>query len=318
MKIGNTRVAFTEALMELANENPKIILVCADSIKVIKADKFKEKYPERTYDLGIAEQNAVAFAAGIASCGFIPFVVTYAGFITMRACEQVRSYVSYPRLNVKFIGANGGIYGGEREGVSHQFFEDLGILRTIPGITIVVPADASQVKAATKAIAKCKGPAYLRIGSGRDPEVFEKEIEFQLGKARIIFNKGNDLAIFTLGGIAKRVLKASRILEEKGINVKVIEVHTLKPLDVKLITKVLQETGAAVTVEDHNIIGGLGSAIAEVSSENCPVFIKRIGLRDIFPESGDGNVLLDNYNMGIKDIVEASGNLVRKKIRSNI
>ena len=167
----NTRVAFRDTLMELAAEDKRIVLVCADSALVVKATEFKEKYPDRFFDVGIAEQNAVCVAAGLASCGLIPFLATYSGFITMRACEQIRTFVAYPNLNVKFIGANGGMASGNREGVTHQFFEDIGILRTISGINIVVPADASQVKQAVKAAAKITGPCFIRIGSGRDPVV---------------------------------------------------------------------------------------------------------------------------------------------------
>jgi transketolase len=311
----STRVAFTESLIELAGENPNVVLVCADSVLVVKANPFIEKYPERFFDVGIAEQNAVACAAGLASCGLIPFVATYAGFITMRACEQVRTFVAYPGLNVKLIGANGGIGSGEREGVTHQFFEDIGIMRTIPGITVVVPGDASQVRQAIKAVAATEGPAYVRIGSGRDPVVFDTFTPFELGKIRILKELGNDLALFTNGFIINRVLEAARLLEMEGIKATVVEVHTLKPLDVEAIVKVLSRTGAAVTVEDHNIIGGLGSAIAETIAEEIPVPLVRVGLGDKFPESGESEQLLDHYGMSVLDIVNAAKKVLKKKAR---
>jgi transketolase len=314
MNIANTRIAFVETLLELAAGDQNICLVSSDSIKAMKADPFMEKYPERTYEVGIAEQNAVGLAAGLASCGMMPFFGTYAGFITMRACEQVRTFVCYPGLNVKFVGLNGGMAAGEREGVTHQFFEDLGILRTIPGITIVVPADASQVRHAVRAVAKVPGPAYIRLGSGRDPVTFEQDCPFELGKIRILREYGNDVAIFGNGFILPRVLEAAEKLKAGGVKATVVEVHTLRPLDVAGITGVLKKTRAAVTVEDHNINGALGSAIAEVIAEEAPCPLARIALRDVFPQSGHPDPLLDYYGIGVNDIVEAAKRSVGRKV----
>lgn len=313
IKTESTRISFTEGLMDAIVENPDIVLVCADSLKVIKGEPFKEKYPDRVIDVGIAEQNAVACAAGLASCGLVPFVATYAGFITMRACEQVRTFVAYPGLNVKFVGANGGMGSGEREGVTHQFFEDIGILRTIPGITVVVPADASQVRKAVKEVARIDGPAYIRIGSGRDPVVFENDEPFELGKIRVLRDYGNDVAIFTNGFVINRVLEAGRLLAQEGIKPIIVEVHTLKPLETDAVADILRKTGCAVTVEDHNIIGGLGSAIAETAVANFPVPVETVGLRDIYPESGESEALLDRYNIGINDVILAARKAVARK-----
>jgi transketolase len=310
---GNTRVAFRDALMELAADDPRYVLVCSDSGLVIKAQPFIETFPNRIFEVGIAEQNAVNVAAGLASCGLVPFFVTYSGFITMRACEQVRTFVAYPGLNVKMIGANGGMASGEREGVTHQFFEDIGILRTIPGITVVVPADATQVAAATKAVAQKEGPAFIRIGSGRDPMLEGDSPPFELGKARFLKQYGTDVAIFVMGFVTNRALAAAEQLQSEGIHATVVNVHTLKPLDVEAIASLLQKTGAAVTVEDHNIIGGLGSAIAEVSVEEMPAHILRIGLRDVYPESGLPEPLLDKYHIGVQDIVDAAKRVINKK-----
>ena len=319
VKQENTRVAFRDTLMELAAEDKRIVLVCADSALVVKAGDFKEKYPDRFFDVGISEQNAVCVAAGLASCGLIPFLATYSGFITMRACEQVRSFVAYPDLNVKFIGANGGMAAGNREGVTHQFFEDIGIVRTIPGINVVVPADASQVKEAVKAVAKIKGPCFIRVGSGRDPVVTDDGgAPFIFGKVRILKNDGNDVAIFAMGFVINRALEAADLLKKEGINAIVVDVHTLKPLDVESITSILQKTRAAVTVEDHNIIGGLGSAIAEVSAEEMPTHLARIGLRDVYPESGLPDPLLDKYHIGVVDIVDAAKKVITKKTGNQI
>lgn len=311
--LGNTRLAFIEALAEMTEQDPKAVLVCADSILVVKGKEFARRFPDRLIDVGIAEQNAVACAAGLAACGLIPYVATYAGFLTMRACEQVRTFVAYPGLNVKLIGANGGISAGEREGVTHQFFEDLGILRTIPGITVVVPADESQVRQAVRAIHQVPGPAYLRIGSGRDPNVHGEKIPFELGKIRILAEYGKDIALFANGFVINRALMAAEKLAQQGIRAVLADVHTLKPLDVKGIVTLLEQTGAAVTIEDHNIIGGLGSAIAETSAEHVPVPLQRVGLQDCYPRSGTPDDLLDFYHIGVQNIVEAARTVLKRK-----
>jgi transketolase len=312
-RLGNTRVAFIETLTEIVEHDPRAVLICADSVLVVKGKSFAEQHPDRFFDVGIAEQNAVACAAGMAACGLIPFVATYAGFITMRACEQVRTFVAYPGLDVKLVGANGGIGAGEREGVTHQFFEDLGIMRTIPGVTVVVPADDSQVRQATHAVFKAPGPAYLRIGSGRDPIVDCDDVPFELGRVRVLLDCGRDVALFANGFVINRALQAAEVLGKDGIRPVVVDVHTLKPLDRQAVGRILQETGAAVTVEDHNIIGGLGSAVAELSVEECPTPIIRVGLCDTYPRSGEPDALLDYYHMGVTDIVKAARTAMRKR-----
>lgn len=310
--LGNTRMAFIETMAELVQQDSRTVLICADSVLVVKGKSFAEKYPDRFIDVGVAEQNAVACASGMAACGLIPFVATYAGFITMRACEQVRTFAAYPGLSVKLVGANGGIGAGEREGVTHQFFEDLGIMRTIPGITVVVPADAEQVRHATGAIHRIEGPAYMRIGSGRDPAADCDEVPFELGKIRILADHGRDVILFACGFVINRALRAAELLRKEGIRAAVADVHTLKPLD-QGIVPLLSEAGAAVTVEDHNIIGGLGSAIAELSVSECPVVLVRLGVQDIFTRSGHSEPLLDYYHMGVKDIVEAAKTAIKRR-----
>jgi transketolase len=314
VKMESTRVAFLQGLIDVMRENPKAVVVFADSVKVFRAtEEFTTEFKGRVFDVGIAEQNAVDVAAGMASCGLMPFVATYAGFITMRACEQVRTFVAYPGLNVKFVGANGGIFGGEREGVTHQFFEDLGILRSIPGITIVVPADAQSVRQATRAVAKLNGPAYIRVGSGRDPVVFDSERAFEIGKIRVLRDGESDVALFANGPLLGRCLEAADLLQKDRIRATVAEVHTLRPLDSAGILKIMKKTRAAVTVEDHNVNGALGSAVAEVIAENGCGRLARIGLQDVFPESGEGFALLDHYKMGVKDIVAAAKQVVSTK-----
>ncbi|MFO7658901.1 MAG: transketolase C-terminal domain-containing protein [Bacteroidales bacterium] len=313
-KTESTRVGFMQGLDELAGSDERIMLVCADSLLAMRATDFVEKYPDRYIEVGIAEQNAAATSAGLAIEGLIPFFATYAGFITMRACEQIRTFIAYPKLNVKLAGVNGGIAGGEREGVTHQFFEDIGILRTIANMTILVPADADQARQAAIAAAAIQGPVYIRLGSGRDPVVFEKNTPFVPGKINILEKKGNDIALFGNGGLLLRLIEAARILSGKGIGVTLVEVHTVKPIDVEGVTRILKDCGAAVTAEDHNIIGGLGSAIMETAAENAPVPIARIGLRDRFPGSGKPDELLDYYGMSIDDIVRAAeATIARKK-----
>lgn len=311
-----SREAFASAMLQLAATDPRYVAISPDSMKAMRMVGFAEKYPKRFIELGIAEQNAVAVAAGLAACGLVPFVATYSGFITMRACEQVRTFVAYPRLNVKLIGANGGIFGGEREGVTHQFFEDLGILRSMPDMTIVVPSDASQVYAATLAIASYDGPAFLRVASGREKVIFDREVPvFELGKARKLVEYGNDVALLTCGFILSRVLAAAEILKNQGIRATVLEVHTLKPLDTEAVAAVASATGAVVTVEDHNVIGGLGSAVAEVIAEAAPATLVRVGLQDEFPVSGAAEALLDYYKMGVSDIVAAARQAMERRDR---
>lgn len=308
-----SREAFAAAMMQLAEEDPRYMAISPDSMKAMRMVEFAEKYPKRFIEVGIAEQNAVGCAAGMASCGLVPFVATYSGFITMRACEQVRTFVAYPQLNVKLVGANGGIFGGEREGVTHQFFEDLGILRSIPGMTIIVPSDPSQVFAATLAIAKYEGPAFLRVANGREEVIFENEISFELGKARKLVENGTDVALIATGFILNRVLQAAEMLKGQGIKAIVLEVHTLKPLDSDAIADVLAATGAVVTIEDHNVIGGIGSAVAEVIAEWAPASLVRVGLQDVFPESGPAEALLDCYHMSVTDIVRAARLAMEKR-----
>lgn len=306
VRMESTRVAFLETLTALMERDPRTVVVFADSVKVFRATaEFLQRFAGRVFDVGIAEQNMVATAAGLAACGLTVFAATYAGFITMRACEQVRTFVAYPGLNVKFIGANAGIFGGEREGVTHQFFEDLAIVRSIPGVTVVVPADAAEVRQATRAIAAVEGPAYLRIGSGRDPVVVEPPRPFALGKIRRLDDHGRDFAIFANGYLLSRSREAAVGLKAQGLCGRVVEVHTLRPLDVAGIAWVLEESPAAVTVEDHQINGALGSAIAEVIAEGGAGRLVRLGLQDVFPESGDAFGLLDRYGLGVKDIVRA-------------
>ena len=313
--IDSTRVGFRDALLKLAEERGDVVFVSTDSLKVVKGEPFLEKWPERVVELGIAEQNGVGVCAGLASSGLLPYICTYAGFLTMRACEQMRTFVSYPNLKVRFVGANGGLHGGNREGVSHQFIEDVGILRTLPNFTIVCPADGNQVYQAMLATVDVEGPVYIRIGSGREDKVFPDGTEFPLGKIRILQSYGTDVALFCNGFVVNRVLEAAKKLHEKDIETKVVEVATVKPLDAEGIGKVLASCRAAVTIEDHTVINGLGSAIAEVIAEGSPATLIRLGLQDCYGESGFPEELLDAYGMSIEDIMSAAEKLKEKNSR---
>lgn len=311
--VDSTRIGFRDALMHLADTRSDIVFVSTDSLKVVKGEPFLEKYPTRVVELGIAEQNGVGVSAGLAASGLLPYICTYAGFLTMRACEQMRTFVSYPNLKVRFVGANGGLHGGNREGVSHQFIEDVGILRTMPNFTIVCPADGNQVYQAMLATADVDGPVYIRIGSGREDKVFPDGTPFPFGKIRTLSDEGSDVALMCNGFVTNRVLEAAKKLKEMGIGAKVVEVATIKPLDIKGLSSVLASCKCAVTIEDHTVINGLGSAVAEVIAEGNPAYLVRLGLQDCYGESGFPEELLDAYGMSVQDIIEAAKKAIAHK-----
>jgi len=311
MKTASTRRAVTEGLLDTLEEDRSVILVSSDSVGVIKAQDLMEKYPDNVMEMGISEQAAMAASAGLASCGMKPVYVAYAVFATQRACEQFRNTVAYPGLDVKVIGANGGMGSGEREGVTHQGLEDIGIARTIPGITVLSPADAGQVRKAMKAMLTIKGPFYMRVGSGRDPVFWPEDTPFEPGKTRIFFNGGKDLVIFAHGFVLPLVKEACEILSAQGIGVRGVEVATIKPLNNGEMLDYLRDCRAALVVEDHTVIGGLGSAVAELSSEFYPKKIIRIGLEDRFSESGTPEELFEKYGITSKKIVEKALNALK-------
>ncbi len=311
--VDSTRIGFRDALLKLAGEREDVVFISTDSLKVVKGEPFLERFPDRVVELGISEQNGVGVCSGLAASGLLPYICTYAGFLTMRACEQMRTFVSYPNLKVRFVGANGGLHGGNREGVSHQFIEDVGILRGMPNFTILCPADGGQVYEAMLASVDVEGPLYIRIGSGREDKVFPDGTPFPLGKIRILSDEGDDVALLAHGFVLGRVIEAAKRLKAEGIKAKVVEVATIKPLDREGLVAVLQATGCAVTVEDHTIINGLGSAVAEVIAENVPAHLIRLGLQDVYGESGFPEELLDAYGMRIEDIVSAAKKAVAHK-----
>ncbi|MBQ3803329.1 MAG: transketolase [Oscillospiraceae bacterium] len=306
MATKSTREAAMLAIQELARQDDKIVIVSPDAVAAARATKFREEFPDRVIEVGIAEQDAVDIAAGLATTGMKPIVVSYAGFLTMRACEMIRTFIAYPGLNVKLIGLNGGMLGGEREGVTHQFYEDVGIVRSMPGVKILTPADAQQAYLAAKAMMEVDGPVYLRLGSGREPEVFPEGTPFEFGKIREVKRYGDDVAIFASGFIMDRAIKALEELHGEGVNGVLVDVSTVKPMDSQGVAEVLSRTNCAVAVEDHNIYGGMSSAICEVACHYHPCKVLRLGLRDVYPRSGKAAELLDAYGLAVSDIVKAA------------
>ena len=303
-----TREAFAQALIDLAAENDKIMFVSPDSLKAMRATEFAKLHPEQYVETGISEQGAVDAAAGLASAGLVPFVGTYAGFLTMRACEQMRTFVAYPNLNVKFVGINSGLLGGEREGVTHQFYEDLGILSNIPNYTILTPADAAQTYHAVKMATKIDGPVYVRAGSGREPDVYDKETPFGEEGIRMLKEYGNDALLLSSGFVLDRVLLAAELLKSQGINVTVGDVNILYGKNPSKILEAIAGARKIVTVEDPNVNGGLGAYISRLTAENDPKIVKRIGL-STFGESGPAKELADAYGFAPEDIAKTVAQL---------
>lgn len=289
-----TREAFAQAVTDLAQTDDRIMFVSPDSLKAMRAAEFAKRYPLQYIEVGIAEQEAVIAAAGLAACGLIPFVGTYAGFLTMRACEQMRTFVAYPNLNVKFVGINAGLLGGEREGVTHQFYEDIGILSSIPNFTVFTPADGNQAYHAVMEAAKLQGPVYVRAGSGREEDVYDKNTEFSMDGIRILEEYGNDVLLLSSGFVLNRVLESARMLEAWGVHVTVADVNIINHRDPSKVIKAIRQARRIVTVEDHNVHGGLGAYISELVVENDPKQVVRIGLTT-FGESGPAKELADCY-----------------------
>ena len=306
-----TREAYGLALAEFG-EKYDIIVFDADLSKSTKTDTFKKKFPERFFNAGIAEANMVSTAAGIASTGKTVFVSSFAMFAAGRAFEQIRNSVGYPHLNVKIGATHAGISVGE-DGATHQCLEDIGIMRTIPGMVILNPADATEAILAVEAAIKHDGPVYLRFGRLAVPELFDRaNYKFELGKG-VQLAGGTDVTIIATGLMVPEAIEAGKALAEEGISARVINIHTIKPIDKDIIAKAAKETGAIVTAEEHNIIGGLGSAVAEVLCETCPVPMLRVGTEDKFGKSGVPAVLLEEYGLTAKNIVKKAKEAIALK-----
>ena len=306
----DTRSGFGDGILEAGRKNENVVALTADLLGSMKLNAFVKEFPERFIQCGIAEANMIGVAAGLTIGGKIPFTTTFANFSTGRVYDQIRQSVAYSGKNVKICASHAGLTLGE-DGATHQILEDIGLMKMLPGMTVIVPADYNQTKAATMAIAEMDGPVYLRFGRPVWP-IFTKESDFVIGKAHVI-SEGTDVSIFACGHLVWKAIEAGRILEEKGISVEIINVHTIKPLDSVAVLASIIKTKCAVTCEEHNIIGGLGDSIAQLASKNLPIPIEFIGTNDTFGESGTPAQLLTKYGLDAPNIVEAVEKVLVRK-----
>jgi len=304
-----TRNGFGEAIVELGKENRDILVVDIDIGKSCKTGDFRKQLPDQYLNVGIAEQNGAGLAAGLATCGKIPFVVTYAAFGSMRICEMIRQEIAYPNLNVKIACSHGGLTPAN-DGASHQAIEDMGILRTIPNMTVIMPADYSSAKTLVKAAAKFNGPVYLRFTRDAVPVIYDENEEFEIGKAKLL-RDGKDVSLIANGDTVCIALQAAELLAAKGISAKVLDMHTIKPLDVDAVVSCIEQTGKIVTVEDHNILNGLGSAVAEVMAECGKGKLKRVGVLDQFGQSAPYERLLEMNGITAENVAAQAEALLK-------
>ncbi len=302
------RDGFGDEIIELGRENSKIYVIDCDIGKSCKTQPFAKELPEQYLNVGIAEQNAAGVGAGLATCGKIPFVCTYAAFGSMRMCEQIRQEMCYPMLNVKIACSHGGLTPAN-DGASHQCIEDIGIMRTLPNMTVIAPGDYYATRKLVKEATKIYGPVYLRFTRDAIPFVYDENEEFEIGKAKQL-KSGNDVTIIASGSVLHLAVQAAEQLEAEGVSVRLIDMHTIKPLDKEIVRKALEETGAVITVEDHNIINGLGSAVCEVAAELGKGRVKRMGVQDQFGESGPYYKLLEKNGVTAELIAEAAKGVV--------
>jgi transketolase len=307
-----TRAGFGEGVHELAKQNSEVVVLTADLAGSFKLGPFIKEFPDRFIEVGIAEANMIGIAAGLTIGGKIPYTTTFANFSTGRVYDQIRQSVAYSDKNVKICASHAGLTLGE-DGATHQILEDIGLMKMLPGMTVVVPCDFNQTKAATKAIADYQGPVYLRFGRPKWPN-FTKEdgSDFVIGKAQKL-SEGKDISIFACGHLVWKAIEAGKLLEAEGISVEVINLHTIKPLDVDAIVASISKTGCAVTAEEHNVIGGMGDAVAQVAAKHCPVPIEYIGTQDTFGESGTPNQLLAKYGLDTPNIFAAAKKVLGRK-----
>ncbi len=312
IKLAATREAYGKTLVEMGRKDPKIVVLDADLSVSTKTAMFAKEFPERFFDMGVAEQDMISTAAGLAACGKTVFASTFAVFGSGRAWDQVRMSVAYTRLNVKIVVTHGGITTGE-DGASHQANEDIAIMRALPNMTVIVPADAVET---AKVISECAGfygPTYIRLGRTKTPIIYESEdYDFKIGKG-VILKPGIDITIFSCGIMVSKALEAAEELKKEKIDCRVVNLHTIKPIDKELIVKCAQETGAVVTAEEHSIVGGLGGAVAEILVENTCVPMARVGIKDMFGESGKPEELLVKYGLTTQSIVDAAKTVLKRK-----
>ena len=306
-----TREAYGQALEELGAVHQDVVVLDADLSKSTKTSMFQSKYPDRFFNAGIAEQNLMGLAAGFAAAGKVPFASTFAVFATGRAYDQIRNSICYPRLNVKIAATHAGITVGE-DGGSHQALEDINLMRGLPNMTVLVPADGPEAKNAVKAAAEYEGPVYIRLGRSGVPTITDADAPFVIGKGRVM-REGSDVTLIGCGMMVAKALEAADALAEEGISAAVIDMSTIKPIDRELIVEWAKKTGAIVTAEEHNIIGGLGSAVAEVLVEKVLVPMERVGIEDVFGESGTGGELVEKYRLTAEHIVEKAKRAMARK-----
>lgn len=306
----DTRSGFGDGIAEAARTNSDIVALTADLAGSMKLQQFIKEFPERFIQCGISEANMIGIAAGLTIGGKIPYTTTFANFSTGRVYDQIRQAVAYSGKNVKICASHAGLTLGE-DGATHQILEDIGLMKMLPGMTVIVPCDYNQTKAATKAIADYKGPVYLRFGRPVWP-IFTNESDFVIGKAQY-FSQGTDVTIFACGHMVWNAIQAGVALEEKGISVEVINIHTIKPIDEEAIINSLKKTRCAVTVEEHNIIGGFGDAVAQVAAKYIPTPIEYVGTKDTFGESGTPMELLKKYGLDVPDIISAAEKVMARK-----
>ena len=295
-----TRKSYGEALLQLGKENQNVVVLDADLAGATKTDMFAKQFPDRFFDMGIAEANMMATAAGFATCGKIPYASTFAVFAAGRAYDQIRNSICYPNLNVKICATHCGVTVGE-DGATHQMIEDLSLMRTLPNMTVMSTSDDTQTKWAVKEISKIQGPVYLRLARLATPLIYDENQKFEIGKM-VQIGEGTDASIFATGVTVSEAIKAQEELKKEGINIRVIDVHTIKPIDQQMIIKCAKETKKLISIEDHNIIGGLGSAISEVLTEQYPTKLTRLGIKDTFGKSGKAEELMKYFGITKDDI----------------
>jgi transketolase len=307
----DTRSGFGAGLLELGRKNPNVVGLCADLIGSLKMGDFQKEFPDRFFQVGIAEANMIGLAAGMTIGGKIPFTGTFANFSTGRVYDQIRQSVAYSGKNVKICASHAGITLGE-DGATHQILEDIGMMKMLPHMTVINPCDFNQTKAATMAIAEHEGPVYLRFGRPTVPNFTPKDQKFEIGKA-ILLNEGTDVSIFATGHLVWEAILAGEMLEQKGINAEIINIHTIKPLDAEAILKSVAKTGCAVTAEEHQINGGLGESVAGVIARNNPLPIEMVAVMDTFGESGTPDQLMKKYGLKAENIVEKALKAIERK-----
>jgi transketolase len=307
-KTAAMRDAYGEALLELGSANERVVVVGADTTGSLKSGVFATKFPSRFFNVGIAEQNLIGVAAGLALAGKIAYAGTYAIFVPGKCVDQIRNNVAYPNLDVKIVCSHGGISVGP-DGASHQQVEDIAIMRAIPRMRVVVPADAVSTKAIVKSIAEIRGPFYVRLARPSTPVVYAEGFDYSPGKANVLL-EGDDVAILACGILVPEALKAAQSLKQKGVSASVIDIHTVKPLDSETVLKFAQRCGRVVTAEEHNVLGGMGSAVAEVLAERRPTPMKMVGVMDTFGESGEASELMKKYGLTSANIEQAALSLV--------